>query len=128
MAMDRQSRASPAAEAGGKAVPSHALVRLLWPFWLFRDASRGDLWARAAAYRHNRSMRGRLPAYLLRWTLGAALLLELTFALHFCSAHVRALTGLFLWMAAGAGMAFACALCLLLTTAYVYLYLGQHDV
>jgi hypothetical protein len=106
---------------------TRALVLRLWPFWHFRDASRGDLWGRAAAYRHNRGLRTRLPAYLRRWSLGALLLLQLCFAFNFCSRHVSGLNALFLWMAAGSGMAFACALCLLLTTAYVYLYLGLHD-
>ncbi|MGH8176829.1 MAG: hypothetical protein ACREV5_11265, partial [Steroidobacter sp.] len=36
---------------------SQLLFRYIWPFWLFKDASRGDRTARAAAYRHNRSMR-----------------------------------------------------------------------
>src|SRR5687767_6211684 len=28
------------------------LFRYVWPFWLFKDATRGDRYARAAAYRH----------------------------------------------------------------------------
>src|ERR1041384_8115223 len=46
---------------------SLVLFRYLWPFWLFKDASRGDRLARAAAYRHNRSMRIYLPGYLMKW-------------------------------------------------------------
>ena len=48
---------------------SLVLFRYLWPFWLFKDASRGDRLTRAAAYRHNRSMRIYLPGYLLKWML-----------------------------------------------------------
>ena len=51
---------------------SRVLFRYVWPFWLFRDATRGDRYARAAAYRHNRDMRIHLPGYLLRWLLVAA--------------------------------------------------------
>ena len=46
------------------------LFRYLWPFWLFKDASRGDRNARAAAYHHNRNMRAYLPGYLLKWVVG----------------------------------------------------------
>jgi hypothetical protein len=48
---------------------SRVLFRYVWPFWLFKDATRGDRYARAAAYRHNRDMRIHLPGYLLRWCL-----------------------------------------------------------
>jgi len=48
---------------------THVLFRYVWPFWLFKDATRGDRYARAAAYRHNRDMRIHLPGYLLRWVL-----------------------------------------------------------
>ena len=51
---------------------SLVLFRYLWPFWLFKDASRGDRDARAAAYRHNRNMRIYLPGYLMRWMFSAA--------------------------------------------------------
>ena len=43
-----------------------------WPFGLFKDATRGDRYARAAAYRHNRDMRIHLPGYLARWVLVSA--------------------------------------------------------
>jgi len=44
---------------------SLVLFRYVWPFWLFKDAARGDRYARAAAYRHNRDMRIHLPGYLM---------------------------------------------------------------
>ena len=51
---------------------SRVLFRYVWPFWLFKDATRGDRYARAAAYRHNRDMRIYLPGYLMRWVLVSA--------------------------------------------------------
>ena len=54
------------------------LFRYLWPFWLFKDASRGDRHARAAAYRHNRSMRAYLPGYLVKWVFGSLFAFALT--------------------------------------------------
>jgi hypothetical protein len=47
----------------------HLLYLYLWPFWLFRDASRGTMLERAAAYRYNRERRIYLPAYAMKWTV-----------------------------------------------------------
>ena len=52
---------------------SQVLYRYVWPFWLLKDATRGDRYARAAAYRHNRDMRVHLPGYLMRWLLVSVL-------------------------------------------------------
>ena len=38
--------------------------KFLWPIGVFRDASRGNQFERAAAYRHNRRARGCLPHYM----------------------------------------------------------------
>jgi hypothetical protein len=45
------------------------LYRYLWPFWLFRDASRGSMLERAAAYRYNRELRRYLPGYACKWAV-----------------------------------------------------------
>jgi hypothetical protein len=52
------------------------LYRYVWPMWMFRDANRGSAVERAAAYRHNRSVRRHLPGYAGKWLLiaGATLL------------------------------------------------------
>jgi hypothetical protein len=94
---------------------SLVLFRYVWPFWLFKDATRGDRYARAAAYRHNRDMRIHLPGYLLRWLLVSAM----TFGI--ASGSGSAL------LAAGWGIAFACCLCVLFITSYIYLYLSRHE-
>lgn len=100
---------------------SRVLLRYWWPFWLFHDASSGNLVARAAAYRHNQSMRVYLPGYLVRWSFGSVLLLALTLLLNSGSGPTA------LWMAAGSGMAFASAVCILLQIGFIYLYLSRHD-
>ncbi|WP_337878187.1 hypothetical protein [Caldimonas sp.] len=48
------------------------LLYRYWFFaWLFRDAGRGTVFERAAAWRHNREQARWLPTYLRRWaTLG----------------------------------------------------------
>lgn len=102
------------------------LFRYLWPFWLFRDATRGDRMARAAAYRHNQRMRIYLPGYLLKWTFSGSLAFAATAA--FESLALR--TGepiLLTVIAAGAGVLFAASLCMLVVTSYIYLHLGKYD-
>lgn len=48
------------------------LYRYLFFAWLFRDASRGNLLERAAAWRHNQGCARWLPVYMRRWlVLGA---------------------------------------------------------
>ncbi len=106
---------------------SQLLFRYWWPFWLFHDASRGNLVARAAAYRHNQSMRIYLPGYLMRWSFGSVLLLALTLLLDNWSGQTATLAGCIEWIAAGSGMAFAWTICMLLQMGFMYLYLSRHD-
>lgn len=107
------------------------LFRYLWPFWLFRDATRGDRTARAAAYRHNRSMRVHLPGYVLKWMFGSAVAYAITAAFDALAVAAAPAHGapspVFTVLAAAAGILFASSLCVLLLTGYVYLYLGKHD-
>jgi hypothetical protein len=105
---------------------SQVLFRYLWPFWLFRDATRGDRLARAAAYRHNRNMRVYLPGYLMKWICSSALTLGLTMALESQSSHPARVPDLFTLMAAGAGVMFACGITVFVVTAYIYLYLSRN--
>ena len=82
---------------------SLVLFRYMWPFWLFKDASRGDRCARAAAYRHYRSMRTYLPGYMLRWVFGCALALALVNAADALSEHGAGTTLDMFTLLAGAG-------------------------
>lgn len=100
--------------------------RYLSPFWLFRDASRGDWLTRAAAYRHNRSMRSYLPSYMRKWAFQAALALLLTFLFDSLAAPDRPRFGVYVVFAAGSGIAFACCVCMLFVMAYAYLYFARH--
>jgi hypothetical protein len=43
------------------------LYRYFSPSWLFKDASKGNLWERAAALRHNEEQRPHLLTYMKRW-------------------------------------------------------------
>lgn len=110
---------------------SRVLFRYLWPFWLFKDASRGDRLTRAAAYRHNRSMRMYLPAYLLRWIFGC--LATFTFTAGFGALSTTEASSpppaidVFAIIAAGGGVIFAGSVCVLVVTGYIYLYLSRND-
>jgi hypothetical protein len=104
---------------------SRLLFRYIWPFWLFKDASRGDRLTRAAAYQHNRAMRVYLPGYLLKWVVSTGLTLGVTRLLDSLSDHTGA-ADVFIVMAAGTGMLVACGICMLLVTGYIYLYLSRH--
>lgn len=79
---------------------STRLYRYLFYGWLFRDASRGNAWERAAAWRHNREQSRWLPTYMRRWAiggtllLGVAALLELVLSLRVLSAVFYVLASL----------------------------------
>lgn len=103
------------------------LFRYLWPFWMFQDATRGDRIARAAAYRHNRAIRGYLPSYVLKWTCNSILALGATAAFDMLGTNNGELT-LLTMLTALMGIAFACSLCVTFLIGYIYLYLDRQDV
>jgi hypothetical protein len=128
--MQRSSSAAVATSRYDDMPLSLVLFRYLWPFWLFKDASRGDRLARAAAYRHNRSMRIYLPGYLIKWMLGCALAFVITTAFGSMSEAVAqpgAALDVFAVIAAGWGIIFAGGMCVLFVTSYIYLYLSRND-
>jgi hypothetical protein len=102
-----------------------ALWRALWPFWQFQDASRGDLYARAAAERHNLRLRATLPPYLARWGLVCALAALAIRTFDSLAADVGHKLDVFVVMAAGSGLICAYAICAVLTIGYAYLCLGR---
>jgi hypothetical protein len=102
------------------------LFRYLWPFWLFKDATHGDRMVRAAAYRHNRSMRAYLPGYMRRWVLGSTVALAIINAADLLSDHTAGTAlSVFSLIAGASAIAFVCCLCVLLLIAYLYLYLNR---
>ena len=51
-----------------------SIRKFLWPVGIFRDASKGNEFERAATYRHNREARRYLPHYMRNCLLVAILL------------------------------------------------------
>ncbi len=104
------------------------LYLYLWPFWMFKDVSRGSMLEQAAAYRHNREKRGYLPAYILKWTLifaGSMGVIELF--------ETLGRSGVLLWQvsvllagASGVFASWAFVVTLQITVAYVFLCRWQH--
>jgi hypothetical protein len=125
--MTHRSTAAVAASYYDDMPLSLVLFRFLWPFWLFQDASSGDRYARAAAYRHNRDMRVYLPGYLMKWLLSCALILALASGFESLGASFGGVSILSL-IAAAFGMVFACGVCVMFVTAYIYLYLSRNDM
>ena len=100
-----------------------ALARGLWPFWLFKDANQGDLYARAAATAHNRRMSEVLPRYLRRWLLVSAIASLSICANDAMATDVARRLDVFVLMAAGSGLICAYALCVVMVIGYAWCYL-----
>ena len=70
------------------------LYRYIFLVWLFRDVSRGNLFERAAAWRHNQEQARWLPTYMRRWLVvgltlcAAGALVELVFGAPILSAFL----------------------------------------
>lgn len=93
------------------------------PFWLFRDASRGNFLLREQNYRYNREQRKRLPAYLFKWAVLCACFLgsyELAHAAGVRAYPVREL--LAAWQLF-AGVSFAVGMALMSKIAAIWGYL-----
>lgn len=50
------------------------LYRYFFFSWLFRDVNRGNMFERAAAWRHNQEQARWLPTYMRRWFWSGAVL------------------------------------------------------
>ncbi len=103
------------------------LSRFFSPFRLMKDVNRGSFEERAAAYRHNRGLRGELTACMTRWLLSCAVASGLTSVFDTLSGSGGG-TGidLFVVLAAACATFIACGICVLFVAAYVYFYLA-HD-
>jgi hypothetical protein len=123
---DRQPSAAPSRSCDDRPL-SVLLFLLMWPFWLFRDSTRGDRFARAAAYRHNRDMRVHLPGYLMRWSLAAALVFGLMAATESLASSLSYVALPLMLVAVVFGIVFSASICVLFVTAYIYWYLSRNE-
>lgn len=103
------------------------LFLYLWPFWMFKDASRGSLYERAAAYRHNRDKRMYLPGYAMKWTILCAVFLAQVEGFARAARESQSLCLMFGCFSAGAGMLFTVGFCILMVTGYTYVCLARAE-
>src|SRR5690349_20803018 len=101
-----------------------ALMKFFSPFHRMKDVSRGTFEERAAAYRHNRSLRGELSACMIRWIISCGVAFALTGLFDGLSEGNQGLD-VFVLLAAACATFIACGVCVLSVTAYVYVYLGH---
>ncbi len=106
-----------------------ALFRFFSPFRLMKDVSRGSFEERMAAYRHNRRIRGELPACMLRWAFSCSIAVLLTSYFDELGGGAAApgAPSIFILLAAACATFIACGVCVLFVTAYVWFYLAHHD-
>jgi hypothetical protein len=103
------------------------VARFFSPLWLMKDCSRGSFEERAAAYRHNRRMRGELSACMKRWAFSCALAGVLTACFDALGEGGAGQLNIFALLAAACGTFIACAVCVLFVMGYAYLYLAHHE-
>lgn len=103
------------------------LRRHFWPFSLFIDASSADVYTRAAAYRHNRSVRAQLPRYLVNWLFSSGIALAVSAHFQTLAAQTGHAKKIYDVVAAGFGAIFAAGSCAFSLIGFVYLYLGRRE-
>ncbi len=109
----------------------HDWLRFLSPFHLMKDVNSGSFEERAAAFRHNRSLRGRLSVCMLRWLFCCAVATGLTSIFDALGSGADTGPGagldVFALLAAACATFIACGVCVLFVTGYVYFYLAHED-
>jgi hypothetical protein len=104
-----------------------ALRNYFSPFTVLKDASRGTVDEKAAAYRHNYEMRGCLLGYIRRWLWTGVLAFMLTGFFDSQSPHDGALHFIDLLAAAPALFA-TVATCGIVVLGYAYVFLSCNEV
>ena len=99
------------------------LALYLDPFALFKDASRGNIYAQRIALSYNRAMRWMLLRYLRRWTTIAATL----FVSIAPAEALAALGSLFVIPAAASAVGCCIAVTVIVCTIVTYILLGRRD-
>jgi hypothetical protein len=105
-------------------LPFPRLIALyLNPFALFKDASRGNIYAQRVALSYNRAMRWMLLRYLRRWTLIAA-----SSFVSIAPAEALAAQGsVFVIPAAATAVGCCVAVTVIVCTVTTYVLLGRRD-
>lgn len=105
----------------------YLLYLYLWPFWMFKDVTRGTMLERAAAYRHNREKRVFLPGYIVKWTIIFTALLGVTVYFEETARNSAALEFSCSVLACGAGILATSALVVTIVICVGHLLLTHWD-
>ena len=104
------------------------LYLYIWPFWMFKDVSKGNLLEQAAAYRYNREKRIYLPGYIARWMVIAAASLSIIDLFETLQRSGILLSGVALVFEGVSGVfaSWALVVAVQITVAYVFLCRWRH--
>ena len=107
---------------------SFLLYLYIWPFWMFKDVSKGNLLEQAAAYRYNREQRVHLPGYIARWSLFCLMGLMTVSALEALAHAGMLVSGVAVLLAGFSGVfaSWAFVVALQITVAYIFLCRWHH--
>ena len=107
---------------------AYLLFLYLWPFSIFKDATRGNLFERTAAYRYNREKRVYMPGYSFRWFILSVAFVLLTTAFQSASHQVESLGFILGGFCALSGLLLSMSICVLVLTGATYLYLSKVEI
>jgi len=106
------------------------VLESLWnyycPFGVMKDASRGTLAERAAAFRHNCQMRGALATCIQRWLVSGTVALLLIVLFDIQSPQDGNALSVFVVLAALVGLFASVAACAIFVLSYAYATLSYH--
>jgi uncharacterized membrane protein len=106
----------------------YLLFLYLWPFSIFKDATRGNLFERAAAYRYNREKRVYLPGYSFRWFILSVAFVLLTDAFQSASQQAESPGFILGGFCALSGLLLSMSICVLVLSSATYLYLSKVEI
>ena len=106
----------------------YLLFLYLWPFSTFKDASRGSLFERTAAYRYNREKRVYLPGYSFRWFILSVAFVLLTDGFQSASNQVEGPSFILGGFCALSGVLLSMSICVLVLSGATYLYLSKVEI
>ena len=107
---------------------AYLLFLYLWPFSIFKDASRGNLFERTAAYRYNREKRVYLPGYSFRWFILSVAFVLLTTGFQTASHEIESLGFILGGFCALSGLLLTMSVCVLVLSSATYLYLSKVEI
>ncbi|MBV8467960.1 MAG: hypothetical protein JO218_18610 [Burkholderiales bacterium] len=104
------------------------LYLYIWPFWMFKDVSKGNLLEQAAAYRYNREKRVYLPGYIARWACIFGLSLASVNLIENLARSGMLVTGIAVLLAGLSGVfaSWAFVVVMQITVAYIFLCRWRH--